>query len=98
MREKRPPNEAASALAIEAFAYLAEDPTRIGRFLATSGIEPETLRHAATQPDFLSGVLNFIAEDETLLVAFAAQIGVGPAEVDRARRTLAGADWEREVP
>jgi hypothetical protein len=33
-----------------------------------------------------------------MLVAFAAQAGVTPADVDRARRLLAGGDWEREVP
>jgi hypothetical protein len=91
-------NEAASALAVQALAFLADDPSRIGRFLAASGIGPETLRHAAAQPDFLAGVLNFIVEDEALVIAFADHAGIGPAEVDRARQTLAGADWERDIP
>jgi hypothetical protein len=91
-------NTAAGDLAVQALAFLADDPTRIARFLATSGIELETLRHAAAQPDFLAGVLNFIAEDEALLVSFAEHVGVGPAEVDRARQALAGTDWERDVP
>jgi hypothetical protein len=43
-------------------------------------------------------VLAHLGEDETLLVAFAAEAGVKPADVDRARRLLAGGDWEREVP
>jgi hypothetical protein len=33
-----------------------------------------------------------------LLLAFATEAGVKPVEVDLARRTLAGGDWEREVP
>jgi len=90
--------EAASTLAVRALSFLAEDPLLISRFLATSGIAPDTLRSAAAQPDFLTGVMNFIAEDEGLIIAFAEYAGISPAEVDRARQALAGADWERDVP
>jgi len=91
-------HEAAEALAIQALNFLATEPERLGRFLALSGLGPESIRTAAAESGFLAGVLAHLGEDEKLLVAFAAEAGVTPAEVDRARRLLAGGDWEREVP
>ncbi len=90
--------EAAETIAIQALNFLAEDPDRLGRFLALSGLDPRSIRSAAAESGFLAGVLSHLGSDETLLVAFAAAADVTPAEVDRARRLLAGGDWEREVP
>ena len=90
--------EAAESLAIQALNFLANEPERLGRFLALSGLGPESIRAAAGESGFLAGVLAHLGEDEALLLAFAAEAGVKPTEVDRARRLLAGGDWEREVP
>ena len=90
--------EAAEALAIQALNFLATEPERLGRFLALSGLGPESIRAAAAESGFLAGVLAHLGEDESQLVAFAAQAGVTPAEVDRARRLLAGGNFERDVP
>jgi hypothetical protein len=90
--------EAAEALAVQALNFLATEPERLSRFLALSGLAPDSIRQAAAEPGFLAGVLAHLGEDESLLVAFAAEAGVTPADVDRARRTLAGGEWEREVP
>ncbi len=90
--------EAAEALAIQALNFLATDPARLSRFLALSGLDPASIRTAAGESGFLAGVLAHLGEDEALLTQFAADAGVTPAEVDRARRLLAGGDWEREVP
>jgi hypothetical protein len=91
-------HEAAESLAIQALNFLATEPERLGRFLALSGLGPESIRAAAAESDFLAGVLAHLGEDEPLLVAFAAEAGVTPAEVDRARRLLAGGNFERDVP
>jgi hypothetical protein len=90
--------EAAESLAIQALNFLATEPARLSRFLGVTGLDPASIRAAAGEPDFLAGVLSHLGEDETLLTQFAADAGVTPAEVDRARRLLAGGDWEREVP
>jgi uncharacterized protein DUF3572 len=92
------PREAAEALAIQALNFMAKEPARFERFLALSGLDAGSIRAAAAESGFLAGVLAHLATDEKLLVAFAADADVAPAEVDRARRTLAGSDWEREVP
>lgn len=81
--------EAAESLAVEALGYLAADETRLERFLSLSGLGPENLRAAASAPGFFAAVLDHVAGDETLLLAFAGNGGHDPAEVLRARDTLA---------
>jgi uncharacterized protein DUF3572 len=90
--------EFAQGLAIAALGFIAAEPERLGRFLAVTGIGPESIRQAAGEPHFLAGVLDHVAEDESLLLAFAAQQGIDPNEVMRARATLAGGRWERDTP
>lgn len=87
--------EAAEALALRALAFLAEDPERLGRFLALSGIGPGELRSRAADPTLLGGVLDHLLSDERLLVAFAEADGLKPDEAARARRHLpGGAPWD----
>ena len=64
--------EAAEALAIQALNFLATEPQRLSRFLALSGLAPESIRAAAAESGFLAGVLAHLGEDEALLLAFAA--------------------------
>jgi Protein of unknown function (DUF3572) len=53
-RSMGPQNQraAAESLAIAALAFLAAEPGRLGRFLALTGIGPESIRAAAHQPQF----------------------------------------------
>ncbi len=88
--------EAASALAIEALSYLANDPEQMSRFLALTGINPGTIRAAALEPDFLAGVLEHVCGDERLLIAFAGHAGVAPEEIAKARHALGDGNWERD--
>jgi hypothetical protein len=97
---KKPPERTrgtAEALAIQALTFLAEEPERLGRFLAMTGIEPAQIRAAAREPGFLAGVLEHMLADQNLLLAFAHRGGFDPAEVARARQGL-GKVWERDLP
>lgn len=80
----------AESLAIQAFTFIAADDARVAAFLAASGIALENLRAAARDRSFLQGVLDFLATDEALLVAFADHAAVAPVEVTRARDALDG--------
>ena len=91
------PREIAENLAIQALSFLASDSERLGRFLAVTGIGPDMIRKAASEPSFLAGVLDHVAADESLLVAVAAHAGVAPEAIERAHVALSG-QWEREVP
>ncbi len=90
--------DAAVALAIAALGYLAGDSQRLDRFLAVTGIDPGSIRAAATQPGFLAGVLEYISADERMVVAFAAHADVAPQEIEKAKQVLAGRNWERDLP
>jgi len=93
----QPTLEAAETLAVQAFAFIAEEPESLARFLGITGITIEQIRAASRQPGFLAGVLDHMLGDEKLLAAFAQSAGIDPAEVPRAARALSG-HWERDLP
>ncbi len=76
--------------AIAALGFLAAEESRLERFLALSGLGPHNLRQAAADPGFLAAVLDYVAGDEALLVAFAEQEGMNPADFARARDSFGG--------
>jgi hypothetical protein len=80
--------DAAESLAVQALSFLAGEPERLARFLALTGIGPDRIRAAAAIPGFLAGVLDHVASEDTLVTAFAAEAGVKPEEVEKARRLL----------
>ena len=88
--------EVAESLAIQALAFLAGEPESLGRFLANTGVGPEEIRSTAHEPHFLAGVLDYLLSDEPLLVAFAAQVSIDPADVARASAVLGGRTNDRE--
>jgi len=90
--------EQAEGLAIQALTFIAGDPERLGRFLAITGIGPGEIRGAAREPGFLAGVLEYMASDDRLISAFAAENNLDPSDVDRSRTALAGDSWERDGP
>ena len=79
---------AAESIAIEVLAFLAGDPARLDRFLALSGLGRDNLRAAAEEPGFLAAILDYLASDESLLLAFAAKAGHAPATIAKARDIL----------
>ena len=82
--------EARETLAVEGLAFLAADETRLERFLAVTGLGPHNLRRAAADAGFLVSVLDYIAGDERLLVAFAGESGRRPEDVMRTFEALRG--------
>ncbi|MCA0425243.1 MAG: DUF3572 domain-containing protein [Proteobacteria bacterium] len=90
MRTSRRPALDPDTIAIRALGFIASDPERLGRFLAATGIGPETLRSAAAEPRFLAAVIDFLSEDEGAILAFSANEGLAPEAVTFAREALAG--------
>ena|SRR5438270_14057356 len=82
--------EGAETLAVSALAFLAAEPARLGRFLSMTGLGPETLRRAASAPGFHASVLNYLAADEPLLIAFASGQSIEPSRVKSALGMLEG--------
>jgi Protein of unknown function (DUF3572) len=92
------PREVAEIVAIQALTFLAGDPGRLGEFLAETGLGPETLRTAATNPQFLASVLDFVLRDDATVKAFADSSKLHPTNVAAARQVLGDPNWERDVP
>jgi hypothetical protein len=92
------PREVSEIVAIQALSFIAGDPERLGLFLAESGIGPETLRHAASDPNFLASVLDFILRDDATVKAFAAVSEYHPTTIAAAREALGENLGERDAP
>jgi Protein of unknown function (DUF3572) len=84
-------------LAVQALAFIAEEPERLSRFLDMTGIPVEQIRAAAGEPGFLAGLLEHMLGDESLLLAFADRVGMDPSDIVRAHSALAS-DKERNPP
>lgn len=78
----------AQDLAIKAFLFLAVDAERARRFAAETGLGRENLRAAAESPDILHGVLDYLAGNESLLLAFTENCGIELADFERAHAAL----------
>jgi hypothetical protein len=87
----------AEALAVAALSFLAEEPDRLGRFMAETGLGPENMRAAASTPTFLPAVLDYLIGNETALLDFAADQGIDPSAVPAARAALPGGRTTFEV-
>ena len=92
------PRQVAEIVAVQALSFIAGEPERLGLFLAESGIGPETLRTAATDPRFLANVLDFVMRDDATVKAFAAACQLHPTNIAAAHQALNDPQWERDVP
>ena len=84
--------DAASVIALQALGWLAQDEDRLAQFIASSGAGPDDLRARAADPDFLAAVLDHLMTEETWVIAFAADQGLPPDSLARARTALPGGD------
>jgi hypothetical protein len=92
------PREVAEIVAVQALGFIAGEPERLGQFLAESGIGPETLRTAASDPQFLASVLDFVMRDDATVKAFAEVSKLHPTNIAAAHQALNDPRWERDVP
>lgn len=85
-------DENARNLAARALVYIAQEPERIGEFLAMTGIGPAEIRSRAQDPAFLAGILDHLLSDEAMLLDFAAWAEIDAASVGRSRQFLPGGE------
>jgi uncharacterized protein DUF3572 len=86
--------DGAEVIAIAALTFLAEDGPRLGQFLATSGIGPEALKTSARTAETLASVLEFLLQDESMLLMFSSQARIAPEAVAPAHYILANASTD----
>lgn len=95
--EARPPTPSlpqAQSIALQSLIFLADDPERMERFLALTGVDPGDVRRLAQQSGFQLALLDHFAADEPLLLAFASRAGLEPAQILAARLALGGSPFE----
>lgn len=78
----------AEDIAIQALSFIAGRPEELARFISLSGIDPSDIRRLAGDTAFLGGVLDFLLQDEPLLLSFASENGLSPQTVVALRQNL----------
>ncbi len=78
----------AEALALRALGWVLAEGGRADRFLALTGLTPETLRARIGDAAVLAAVIRFLESHEPDLIACADAVGVAPLELVEARRRL----------
>ena len=81
--------EDAELLALQALAFLAQEPARLAYFLRLTGLNPQELQRIAGERSLMSGVLEHLLADQSLLLVFAAETRVAPESVALAHAKLA---------
>ncbi len=82
----------AEMIAINGLSFLARDPEVLGRFIALTGADLSQLRQTEIDRSFLAGVLDYYLTDEPLLLAYAAEADINPADIGLARAALDGGE------
>ena len=73
--------ETAETIAAQGLAFLTADPHRLQRFLALTGIAPADLKRRIGAGEVLVAALNFLAQDDSLLLTFAASERLAPEAI-----------------
>lgn len=84
-------SDEAQTIALQALAFLAEDPRRLTRFMSLTGLTAADLRAAAETLPVQLAVLEHLATDESLLLVFTSSNGCDPESVTLAAQTLSQA-------
>ena len=77
-----------AGVALLALGWVLSDTPRAERFLALTGLSPETLRAAIGEPATHRAVLEFLCSHEPDLVAAAESLGLDPAMLAAAHERL----------
>ncbi len=85
-----PSHDSAAQLALGALRFLAADMELWAGFEAQSGVSPDMLGALVAEPGFLAGVLDYLLQDESLLLSFSSNSSTDPALIIRAKHVLAG--------
>lgn len=89
--ENTNPSGALSArtLALAALGWVLEDGERAERFLALTGLDPDSLRAGLDDPAILAAPLEFLANYEPDLIRAAEALAITPEELVAAKQELA---------
>jgi hypothetical protein len=91
VRQKATQNtQSSSDIALKYMAYLASNDDKLGQFCNLSGMGQSELRDRLLEPAFQAFLLDFLLQDESELIAFAAEYNLKPEAIMTARSKLPG--------
>ncbi|VAV90889.1 hypothetical protein MNBD_ALPHA08-2486 [hydrothermal vent metagenome] len=76
------------------FSFLASEPEYFSRFASITGIDLSDVAETAGTREFLGGVLEYLMNDESLLLSFCQNNNFQPASVRSAQLILSGNNSE----
>lgn len=79
-------------VAAAGLGFIAGDESRLARFASLTGADPPAIRANLRQLTFLAGILDYLLEDEPLLLEFIEEAGLTPDAPSLARDILAAGD------
>ena len=82
--------ENAKIMGESALAFLANNVELLSQFLVQTGVGPNDVRERKNDPEFLGHVLDFLLQDDSMILAFSEYAGVVPDIVVVARYKLPG--------
>jgi hypothetical protein len=82
--------EESQDIALKYMVFLASDEDRLAAFCNLSGIGETELKERLLNPEFQGFLLDFLLQNETDLLAFAAENNMKPEAIMRARAKLPG--------
>lgn len=80
--------ETAEMIALQAVAFITGDPTQCARFLAVTGGHLADLKAKLGEAETLAAVLDYLLEDEALLLVFASHAALPPNDIAVASQAL----------
>ncbi len=84
--------DAAEKIALDCLTWLAGNEDLLGSFMGASGLSSDDLRAAASSPDFLGAVLDFVMMDDASVIAFCDSRGLAYEVPMQARMALPGGE------
>ncbi len=78
------PQPTLDELAEACLDHLVKNPEQLADFMRTTGLEPDELRRAVGTTSFARGLLDYIVQNEPLLLAICAGSALRPETVMRA--------------
>jgi hypothetical protein len=88
LRDRKTPEIDPAALALAALGWILDEDARAQRFLALTGLTPDSLRQGLAECAVQAAVLDFLTAHEPDLIAASAALGVEPAQLSMASERL----------
>ena len=77
----KPPTPSIDALAQICLDHLVQNPDQLGEFMVQTGLDPQSLRRLIGTHDFAHGLIDYVVQNEPLLLAVATSARLKPEAI-----------------